>query len=290
VRRSGRISKEIAIVLSGENTEGRNFSDTTKTLVLSRHGASVLCRHKLIPDQEMFLRAVAANREVEVRICGEIGEREDGHIYGVAFVDPSVDFWEMEFPRAEKLEKDLMPVTLECTGCRQRMTVQFDATEMDVYIVNEGVLRFCKGCLTSTFWKIAAEEAAPGAAAPVAHQSLAETDAQEKPTLQVLPMSEAPAKSPPNRRRERRAKVNMTACIRSSGTPDEIVTCEDISRGGLGFRSIRQYSEKAMIEVAVPYAAGAVAIFVPAQITNVRKLEGGALYRYGAAYIGSSKK
>ena len=161
VRRSGRISKEIAIVLFGDNTEGRHFCETTKTLMLSQHGASVLCRHKLIPDQEMFLRAVAANREVEVRICGKIGEREDGQIYGVAFVDPLVDFWGIEFPCAEKLEKDLASLMLECTGCRQRVAVQFDAIEMDVYMVNEGVLRFCKRCLTSTFWKVAGEEATP---------------------------------------------------------------------------------------------------------------------------------
>lgn len=97
VRRSGRISKEIPIILSGDDTDGRQFADTTKTLVLSRHGASVLSQHKLIPEQEIYLRPIDGNREVEVRVCGQIGEREDGYIYGVAFVNPSVDFWGLSF-------------------------------------------------------------------------------------------------------------------------------------------------------------------------------------------------
>jgi hypothetical protein len=162
-RRSGRISKEIPIVLSGSDTGGRQFSETTKTLVLSRHGASVLSHYKLIPEQEIFLLAVGTKREVEVRVCGEIGEGEYGYIYGVAFVDPSVNYWEIEFPPAGGLEKDLSRVTLECTGCRQRAVVEFDATEMDVYLVNQGALRYCKRCLNSTAWKITTEPAAPEA-------------------------------------------------------------------------------------------------------------------------------
>lgn len=287
-RRSGRISKEIPVVLSGSDTEGRQFSETTKTLVLSRHGASVLSRYKLIPEQEVFLLAVEANREVEVRICGEIGEGKDGYIYGVAFVDPSVNFWEIEFPPVEETEKDLTPVTLECPGCRQRAVVHFDATEMDVYMVNEGILRYCKRCLNSTTWKITTDTVAPEA--PVGRKAEAAAPPQKETKLEPLPAAEPSVMPTPNRRKERRTKVKFNACIRSSGAIDEIVACEDVSRGGFSFRSSRQYPKETLIEVALPYTTGQVPIFVPAQIGNVRTLQDGKVYRYGAAYIRSPKK
>ena len=296
-RRSGRISKEIPIVLSGSDTGGRQFSETTKTLVLSRHGASVLSHYKLVPEQEIFLLAVGTKQEIEVRICGEIGEGEYGYIYGVAFVDPSVNYWEIEFPPAEGLERDLSRVTLECTGCRQRAVVEFDATEMDVYLVNQGALRYCKRCLNSTAWKITTEPAAPeapvrpkqeaaAAAAPAWMETKIETQPVAEPVAE-LPVAVTP---PPNRRKERRTKVKFSACIRCAGASDEIVACEDMSRGGFSFRSSKQYPEETPLEVALPYTPGQVAIFVPARIGNVRKLQDGKGYRYGAAYMRSPKK
>ncbi|MGH7193567.1 MAG: hypothetical protein ACREJM_08550, partial [Candidatus Saccharimonadales bacterium] len=101
IRRSGRLSREIRIILSGADAAGRQFSEATTTLMLSPHGASVISHQKLIPEQEVFLRVVSTNREIELRVCGEIGERKDGYIYGVAFVDPELDFWQTEFPAAD---------------------------------------------------------------------------------------------------------------------------------------------------------------------------------------------
>ena len=296
VRRSGRISKEIAILFSGADAAGRAFSEETRTLVLSLHGASVLCQHKLIPEQEAYLRVISSNREIEVRICGQIGEREDGYIYGVAFADPDIDFWGIEFPPAEGLPMDLIPVTLECSGCHRQVDLQFDATEMDVYTVNEGALRYCSQCGASTLWRIAAKRIAPKvqAATPEAEAVLAEAiTAQPQPAVQPAP---EPVVSPvalppqPNRRSERRMKVKFNACIRVPGRSDDVVPCEDVSRGGFSFHSSREYAVETLIEAAVPYTHGAISIFVPAQIANVSPLQNGKLFRYGAAYIRSAKR
>jgi hypothetical protein len=315
-RRSGRISKEIAIVLSGADAAGRQFSERTRTLVLSLHGASVICHHKLIPEQEAYLRLISNNREIEVRICGQIGEREDGYIYGVAFADPEIDFWRMEFPPAEALLKDLLPVTLECSGCRRQISLQFDATEMDVYTVNEGSLRYCSRCSLSTIWKIAAPqggektsfvppetdlfEPEPTSAAEIrlpVEPTLVPPNAPAPPTppasapVAAAPSALAPPAKPaqPNRRSERRTKVKYNACIRISGWGEEVVPCEDMSRGGFCFHSKRQYSVETMIEASVPYTPGGCSIFVPAQIANATAVQGG-LFRYGAAYIRSPRK
>jgi hypothetical protein len=295
VRRSGRITKELPILLSASDAGGLQFSEKTKTLILSRHGASVLSRHKLIPEQEAYLRLLSSNHEIEIRVCGEIGEREDGHIYGVAFADQSIDFWRMEFPPAEPLPKGVVAITLECSGCHHQILVQFDATEMDVYAVNEGALRYCAQCAASTIWKIATPKpvSEPSASPPEPMAAVVDSPISSgkgiAPHVESVPAAAVAAPPQSNRRAERRTKVKYSACIRASGSSEEVVPCEDMSRGGFSFHSSREYSIEAMIEAAVPYTPG-TSIFVPAQIANVRPLQNGRLFRYGVAYIRSVRK
>jgi hypothetical protein len=69
-----------------------------------------------------------------------------------------------------------------------------------------------------------------------------------------------------NRRKHPRVKVNYSACVRHPQRGDDIVLCEDMSKGGLRFKSRKQYYPQSLIEVAAPYEPGQPAIFVPAQI------------------------
>jgi hypothetical protein len=97
-RRSGRIAKEIRIVLMGTDTTGRVFSEETHTVVLSRHGAGILSRHRLAPDETLTMRFLGGAAEAGIRLVGELGQDTRGHTYGVAFLDPDIDFWELKFP------------------------------------------------------------------------------------------------------------------------------------------------------------------------------------------------
>jgi hypothetical protein len=277
VRRSGRISKEIAILLLGSDTEGKVFSEETRTLVVSRYGASILSRHKLVPEQEMFIRSLESNKEGEVRLVGQIGERTDGYIYGVAFLDQKTNFWDIEFPAPAQSEKEASSVVLECIGCQTREPAELDALEVEVYAVNDGVLRYCKKCLLQTIWKkvrgVVVDSKPPAPQPPQGAQS----DAPPVPTVRTE-----------NRRRDTRAKVSLKACIRYLGE-DEVVVCENMSRGGLCFKGRKRYAEKSMIEVAVPYRPGAQDIFVPGQILHVQELQKEKLFRCGVEYIKSTK-
>src|ERR1700676_5452192 len=72
-RRSGRIAKEIAIVLLGTDTTGKMLSEETKTVVLSRHGAGVVSRYRFSPDELLTLRLPDSAKEAEIRLVGQIG-------------------------------------------------------------------------------------------------------------------------------------------------------------------------------------------------------------------------
>jgi hypothetical protein len=98
VRRSGCIPKKISIILLGTDTSGRVFSEETRTLVLSRHGAGILSRNKFAPDEALRMRIAYSGRETEIRLVGHLGEDPRGNVYGVAFIDPEIDFWQIEFP------------------------------------------------------------------------------------------------------------------------------------------------------------------------------------------------
>src|SRR5467141_2042731 len=278
MRRSSRIPKEIPILLVGSDMEGKVFSEQARTVLLSRHGAGIVSEYKLSPEQELILRSLETNKETEVRVVGQLGSVGGSYTYGVAFLDQSIDFWGMEFPPISQSEKDANRVLLQCASCKAHEMVQQSDLEYDVYMVNEGIVRFCKNCGSSTFWK-RADDAAEGEAAP--------PQIEEEPESIDSPADLQPTLRPANRRKYLRTKVNFKACIRTFAFGDDVVTCEDISRGGLRFKSRKHYSVKADIEVASPYSPGSLNIFMRGQIVHVEEAPGEKSFRCGVAYAKS---
>ena len=286
MRRSSRIPREIAILLVGSDMEGKVFSEQTKTVLLSRHGAGIVSKYIFSSEQELILRRLDTNKEAEVRVVGKLGALGKIYTYGVAFINSEVDLWGIKFPPMSESEKQASCVLLQCSGCKDRESVQQSDLESDVYLVNEGIVRFCKSCGSSTFWKRATEddgsEPVPLETPPLEEEKPAETAETAAPEPELATKS-APRAS--NRRKHVRTKVNFKGCVRSFTFGDDIVSCEDISRGGLCFKSRKQYAEKTEIDVAAPYSPGAPAIFVRAQSVNVLELKQEKLFRCGVCYI-----
>ncbi len=338
-RRSGRISKQIAITLVGSDMEGRVFSERTKTVLLSRHGAGIQSTYKLFAEQELVIRSEVSHKEIEARVVGQIGSDGDTYIYGIAFLDTKLNFWGIDFPDLSQAEKRAIQTLLECGNCCVREMADHSDLASDVMAVNKGIVRYCKKCGSSTLWKLAAAGSAPSEDGPGEPGALglpaaphpwraAESPgaAQEKtsafagaawmetptpgPSTTLEPVTaqpptpdgaqaHAPAAAPSgagvatkereNRRKHPRTRVNFKACVRRPNLQDDIVACEDMSRGGLRFKSTHKYFEKTMIDVAVPYSPGDQAIFVPAQIVYVQELPEQKLYRCGVMYLRSGR-
>jgi hypothetical protein len=372
-RRSGRIAKEVPILLLGTNSSGKVFAEQTKTVVLSRHGAGVISKYRFAPDEVLTLRLPGTAKEAEVRLVGQIGGEPGRYVHGLAFVDPNLEFWPIEFPPPETFEPTREQITMECTLCGARRTVEPHEIEEDVYAVNGRVLGFCESCGTSTPWIKARDEgpasepnseragkagdagSLPGSGGPAspnpprdyaqtsrlllrvpaAAQLVAELPAQASAAqpvadstysaaaVETLPMAavdfnvavapdpevtqaevaEAAAASPANtgaserprdtegrpinRRKHMRIRVSYTACIRQGESGEDIAECENVSKGGLCFRTRREYALNSTIEVAVPYSPGSPAIFVPARIRRVQPIGDGEFFRYGVAYLES---
>ena len=347
MRSSGRIPKQIPILLIGSDLDGRVFSEHTTTVLLSLHGAGILSRHKLSPEQELVLRWPEKNREAEIRVVGHLGAQSGHHTYGVAFFDANLNFWEIDFPPINTVERELGLISIVCSSCNTLEKIDDASIEADVCATNESVVRTCKRCGTTTLWKPAqsavhqqsisqessqlplfsssatppsAQIPAPPAnsipvpvpppispavppsfyaqsyssargAEPTSHAAGSEPRSEPRAAVLTLspPAPEKPAAPRANRRKHPRVKVNYSACIRHPERGDNIVQCEDMSKGGLRFKSLTHYYAQALIEVAVPYEKGQPAIFVPAQIVFVEELPEQRLFRYGVQYLKATK-
>ena len=279
IRRSNRIEEGIPIILIGSDTEGRSFLEHTRTILISRYGGGVVSRYKLSPEQELVIRVDDSDKEADIRVIGQIGVQSEGYIYGVAFLEPHTNFWAREFTHLNVSENQAPALTFECSRCGRQELIEQNDLEVDVYAFNQSVVRSCKQCNSSTVWKVS-ETPINKISEPenrnVSSDPLTSTTAP--------PPVSAPASNPANKRKHRRTKVDFAACIRRPGFEDEVVVCEDMSRGGIRFKSPRIYFTDATIEVAVPYSPNSSSIFVPAQITHVQELAKEKRFLCGVAF------
>jgi hypothetical protein len=329
VRITGRIPELIPIILIGSDLDGRVFSEPTNTILLSFHGAAIVSRHKLSPEQELILRCPGRNSEAVVRIVGQIGSSNGTYTYGLAFVDPNLHFWSPEFPSLSSVEMEAGQLLLVCSSCKTIEKFNNGEIEADPFALNKGVLRLCKRCGFSTLWKLSSgangqetglspvtqAPPSPSVSAPPSYspslqtssaysppvsapvQASLQVSASSQPTvyheprgavLTMLPPSESQAPRV-DRRKHVRTRVNFSACVRHPDRGDDIVVCEDMSRGGLRFKSKKQYYVQSLIEIAAPYTPGQTPIFVPAQIVSVQEIPDQKLFRHGVAYLQLSK-
>src|SRR5450432_3192222 len=149
IRRSNRIEEDIPIILIGSDTEGRSFLEHTHTVLISRHGAGIVSRYKLSPEQELIIRAQESGKEADIRVIGQMGVQSELYIYGVAFLELHINFWGREFAYLNASENQAPPLTLECTRCGSQESIEHNDIEIDVYSFNQSVVRYCKGCAAS---------------------------------------------------------------------------------------------------------------------------------------------
>ena len=175
-----------------------------------------------------------------------------------------------------------MALSLECGSCGQRAEVTSGQFEYDISQIHGGLTRHCAECGVLTVWR-----RAEGKGPSFAGEDKA-LKAQGKPESElVVAAAPEPARDPTvERRRLARAKVSFFACVKTAQFGPDIVTCLDISKGGVSFRSRNPYKKEMKIQIAVPYASevkNAPSIFVSGRITNVREMEG--MWKCGVEFL-----
>jgi len=268
LRRSDRVEISIPIEAIGMDlTRGQGFCRKAETLAVSRHGAAIILNYALGTNQELTIRCLTTNEEAEATVVGLISSPGKDLVYGIAFVNPAANPWGIEFPTLTGSDDGLARILLACRLCSAQKIVHLNEIEIQAFEANQTIRQFCNACSETTSWKRLTNKADREPDLP---KQTAGRESVSKP------------KDPVNRRKHGRVRSNVSACIRQAGFLDEIVACENISRGGISCRTSKPYQKGTRIEVAIPYSAGSGNIFVPARIVHVQK--SGTFFRLGVEY------
>jgi hypothetical protein len=266
-RQSDRVTLHLQIDASWLNSAGTKFRQTAQTLLVSRNGGVIRLREKLFPNQELTLHRKLEGdqtKTVRARIVAEIDREPEGFIYAIAILDPRADFWDIEFPAPHKAEEAFARLLMECSFCQRREVVYLNEMELKSFEIRKCAARLCRHCDSPSIW----------------------IEAQAKPDIdEAQPSRDCVEERVVPRRNRTRVKARVLACVRRRGFQEEVVVCEDLSKGGISFRSRNHYPEGTRVEVAVPYTPGAGAIFVPIRIVFTQHVASAGLYRHGAAYL-----
>jgi hypothetical protein len=97
-RRSSRVFIKIPVLVSGKNSEGRHFRESSTTIVINAHGGLVTMSNPVCMDALVNLSNPVTQEEQECRVVflGNAGEK--GHRVGLEFLSPAPHFWGVEFP------------------------------------------------------------------------------------------------------------------------------------------------------------------------------------------------
>jgi hypothetical protein len=270
--RKDRVAISLQLEVVGVDLEGRDFVGRARTKIVSRNGATIVIDRLLGPEQTLTIKRVGTQREAEVRIIGQIGRETGGNVYGVTSVEPSVDIWGIHFPPGDG-DETLIKILLECPICHTRQIVPLHEFELSVLEATKKLSRRCPKCRDTTLWKRSAYEVPP------------EPEAAPKspPVASTLGKPAAARKDPVNRRKHSRVKMELKGCILFGGqeTTIEVV---DMSRGGVRFRSRRDFADGLLVRAAIPYNPGAANIFVSARISCCLSLPSG-LSECGLKYV-----
>jgi hypothetical protein len=259
----------LQIEVVGSDLDGQQYIARTQTLTITRDGATILLAIKLAPESELIVRNLQTNEEAVARIVGHIREDASGHVYGIALVDPTVDLWRVQLPATDSRQDTIM----ECSHCHTVRAVPLTEIEMEIFESKRALTHRCECSNSSTIWKQTA-------------RGVSVEKQKSSPERNLPPEPVAPVGK--ERRRERRTAMTRTACLRYSGQ-EQVVACEDMSRGGFRFRSQKQYGEGMRIEASVPFERSSVNIFVPARIVYSQELPDGS-HRHGVTYLRTSGK
>jgi hypothetical protein len=267
LRQSDRVSFRMPVEASWLASGGVPTKETAETLLVSRSGGVLRLTEKLTPGQELTLRRQQEGdlwKTAHARVVAEIDHEPDGFLYAIQILEPRADFWDIDFPAPYKAEEAFARLLMECSFCQRREVVYLNELELKSFELRKCAARFCKNCDTPSIWIEAQSEVR----APENGQ--ARLPVEER----VLP-----------RRNRTRVKARVLACVRRRGFQEETAVCEDLSKGGVSFRSRNQYPEGLRLEIAVPFTPGSGAIFVPIRIVFSQAIPSAGLYRHGAAYI-----
>ena len=97
-RRSKRVLLSIPIDVTGTATNGVEFKENTRTLVVNAHGALIALTAQVKAGQVLTVVNRATNQVSQCRVIYLGNAQADKVQMGIEFVKPTPYFWQLDFP------------------------------------------------------------------------------------------------------------------------------------------------------------------------------------------------
>src|SRR6266567_7320943 len=136
-RSSDRVSLFNAIRVNGKDGAGEPFSLEARTALVTQRGAAIIVDRELSPNTALNIRCYGTNTDADARVVGKIEKHPEGFLYGVQFVDPAVNPWNIKFPANGPALDVVGRLLLQCSACERRELVYLDEMEVEVFAANQ---------------------------------------------------------------------------------------------------------------------------------------------------------
>lgn len=268
-RRSERLLLTFPIKVEGADPKGNRFSETTRTLIINRHGARIQLKRPVATGQTLHIINLMANREADFRVVGPTQPFNDqGGEWGVECRDETPNIWGIDFPPAEENE---MPCSalLECRKCRQVVLTRMSLVELDV-LTSAGLLtKDCRACEQATSWGYVQKSIGIPVPATDGDASVNEVLEAPRPTVE--------------RRVSQRVSLRLPIRVRSYQGTEEFTKSENVSKGGVAFISDNRYELGEALQITCPYNPGGQNIELRAHVVR-RSGAPASRFIYGVQY------
>ncbi|HUY14718.1 MAG TPA: PilZ domain-containing protein [Terriglobia bacterium] len=286
-RRSDRVMLTVPLRVTGNDEHDLPFDCKAHTISLNRHGARMFIAKGLHGGQVVTVENLTNRRQATFRVAGPVVPVTDrGGEYGVLgpvvvpngnlseigleCLDPKIDVWGIHFPPPNPSEEIDSKALLACHICNAVELVPLALVEVDVLETSGILTRHCEKCGETGPWGYAASELSP----------------------EVIPDSPNPTAAsaagtgadPAERRRHRRAVLQLPIRIRDYFGGVEITRSENVSKSGICFGTEKNYHPGEGVFVACPYDKRSQIIEVQALIVSRRQVSKSNRKIYGVRY------
>lgn len=96
-RRSSRVFARVPVSAKGKSTEGRNFRETSETILVSAHGCLLYLNHSVEEGAMVVITNPVSEEEQECRVVFVGDSSKKGQRVGLEFLTPAPHFWGIDF-------------------------------------------------------------------------------------------------------------------------------------------------------------------------------------------------
>ncbi|HLY59726.1 MAG TPA: PilZ domain-containing protein [Terriglobia bacterium] len=239
-RRSERVAKEIPIRVIGFALEKNEFSEDTTTVTLSREGARIKLKQKVVPKSTVRIINLESYKEADFHVVGPSGlQGREASEWGVEYVESGRNIWGIEIP-AVKTRVDDPGTLLECRVCHHQDMHVLSPMEAEA-LNSTGLLALsCEKCTKLTYWNYADPSLRPYIPPPA--------------DLVAPPVPQKPVeKKGIEKRKAKRLGMKLKILVRNSKGAEEVTTTEDLSKGGVAVALAMDLQVGEHITVICPY-------------------------------------